>query len=236
MTSTTPPEAPAPSFDLIVRNGDIYDGSGAQPVRADVAVIGDRIRVVGALPDGAHAAVEIDASGLAVAPGFINMLSHSYLAILHDGRSLGELEQGVTTQVFGEGTSMGPLTPQMRDNLQAQDPVLSYEVKWTSLAEYLAYAESHGISQNIASYIGATTLRIYVAGYDEPPPHRRRAGHRARPGPRRDVGRRHRHRLLADLPARVLCGYRGAGRDVPGGGAVRRRATSRICATKARSY
>jgi N-acyl-D-aspartate/D-glutamate deacylase len=156
-------------FDLIVRGGAVYDGGGGEPKQADVAVVGDRITAVAPLHAEARAAVEIDAGGLAVAPGFINMLSHSYLTMLHDGRSLGELVQGVTTQVFGEGTSMGPLTPEMRARLQDQDPVLNYEVTWTSLFDYLRYAEAQGISQNIASYIGATTLRIYVAGFDNRP-------------------------------------------------------------------
>ncbi len=160
---------PSQVFDLIVRGGTIYDGSGGEPYAGDVAVDGDRIVGVTRLPPGARAATEIHADGLAVAPGFINMLSHSYLTMLHDGRSLGELVQGVTTQIFGEGTSMGPLTEEMRRRLQEQDPALDYEVGWTSLAGYLSFAEAHGISQNIASYIGATTLRTYVAGFDNRP-------------------------------------------------------------------
>jgi N-acyl-D-amino-acid deacylase len=166
---TTSSHTSAPLFDLIIRGGDVYDGTGAPSVRADVAVRADVIATVGALPAGARAAVEIDAGGLAVCPGFINVLSHSYLTMLHDGRSLGELAQGVTTQVFGEGNSMGPLTPDLRARLQAQDPALDYEVNWTSLAEYLAHAQGLGISQNVASYIGATTLRTYVAGHDDRP-------------------------------------------------------------------
>jgi N-acyl-D-amino-acid deacylase len=164
-----PAGQPSQVFDLIVRGGAIYDGSGGEPYAGDVAVAGDRIVGVTRLAPGAKAATEIDADGLAVAPGFINMLSHSYLTMLHDGRSLGELVQGVTTQIFGEGTSMGPLTEDMRRRLQEQDPALDYDVGWTSLAGYLSFAEAHGISQNIASYIGATTLRTYVAGFDNRP-------------------------------------------------------------------
>src|SRR5262245_39792996 len=156
------------SFDLLIRGGTVYDGLGGEPFVADVAVSGDQVAMVGPLP-GARAGVEIDAGGLAVAPGFINMLSHSYITMLHDGRSLSELTQGVTTQVFGEGNSMGPLTPEMRQRLQDQDPALDYEVAWTGLVEYLEYAAKKGISQNVASYIGATSLRTYVAGHEDRP-------------------------------------------------------------------
>ncbi|HZU76546.1 MAG TPA: D-aminoacylase, partial [Dehalococcoidia bacterium] len=156
------------SFDLIMRNGTLYDGSGAEPVLADLAVAGDRIARIGDLAS-ATAREEIDARGLAVAPGFINMLSHSYLTILHDPRSLSELLQGVTTQVFGEGHSMGPLDDAERERLQQSDPALEYAVTWTSLAEYLQTVESKGCSQNVCSYIGATSLRVYVAGHENRP-------------------------------------------------------------------
>jgi len=157
--------APERYFDLIIRGGTVYDGSGGEPYAADVAVSGDRIAAIGALA-GARAGTEIDAAGMAVAPGFINMLSHSYLTMLHDGRSLGELTQGVTTQIFGEGHSMGPFTEDGRRRQQSVDPALSYTVEWSSLAEYLRYVQDKGISQNVASYIGATTLRLYVAGHE----------------------------------------------------------------------
>ncbi len=169
----TQPSTTGPAFDLIVHGGTVYDGSGGEPYAADVAVAGDRIAIVARDGDArlhdARAGVAIDAAGLAVAPGFINMLSHSYITMLHDGRSLGELKQGVTTQIFGEGTSMGPLTEQDLRRLQGLDPALNYHVEWRSLAEYLHYAEKHGISQNVASYIGATTLRTYVAGHENRP-------------------------------------------------------------------
>lgn len=164
---TTDSSVPA-SFDLVVRGGTVYDGSGGAPFGGDVAVRGDQI-VTLSPPAGARAAVEIDAHGLAVAPGFINPLSHSYLTILHDGRSLGELVQGVTTQVFGEGTSMGPLNESGRERLATQDPALEYTVGWSGLVEYLEYTARQGVSQNIASYIGATTLRINVAGHADRP-------------------------------------------------------------------
>ena len=160
--------SPTAIFDVLVHGGTVYDGSGGEPYAADIGIAGDRIAAIGLLV-GAQAGTMIDAAGLAVAPGFINMLSHSYLTMLHDGRSLSELMQGVTTQVFGEGSSMGPLNEDGRRRLQEQDPALNYAVEWTSLSEYLQYAEHKGISQNIASYIGATTLRTYVAGYDNRP-------------------------------------------------------------------
>ena len=159
--------APEQRFSLIVRNGDVYDGSGSAPMRADVAIDGDRVAAIGDFAD-ATAATEIDAAGMAVAPGFINMLSHSYISILQDGRSLGELKQGVTLQIFGEGNSMGPYTPAMHAAIQAgMDPEMPVEVTWRTLGEYLRHAEKAGVSQNVASYIGATTLRIHAIGHDD---------------------------------------------------------------------
>jgi N-acyl-D-amino-acid deacylase len=157
------------TFDLIIRNGAVYDGSGGEPYASDVAVRGDRIELIGKVDDGARAATVIDATGMAVAPGFVNMLSHSYISMLQDPRSLGELKQGVTLQVFGEGTSMGPYTPEMHARMQQGSGEEGVDVPWTTLAEYLAHAEKRGISQNIASYIGATTLRIYAVGHDDRP-------------------------------------------------------------------
>ena len=156
------------TFDLIIRGGTIYDGSGGEPFVGDVAVEGDRVAVIGSSA-GAQAGTVIDASGLAVTPGFINMLSHSYHSMLHDRRSLSELTQGVTTQIFGEGNSQGPLTPEMRNGLAEAAADRNFDVTWSTLAEYLAYAESCGISQNVASYIGATTLRMYAVGQDDRP-------------------------------------------------------------------
>jgi N-acyl-D-amino-acid deacylase len=138
---------------------------------ADVSISGDRIARIGGL-GGARAATEIDARGVAVAPGFVNMLSHSYISMLQDGRSLGELKQGVTLQIFGEGHSMGPYTPEMHERTQkdaSEDPDMAVEITWRTLAEYLAHAEKHGIAQNVASYIGATTLRWYTVGNDDRP-------------------------------------------------------------------
>jgi N-acyl-D-amino-acid deacylase len=167
-------------FDVLISGGEVYDGTGADPVVADVAISGDR--VVQVLPRGgtdagrpvsggdpAEAAVVIDATGKAVCPGFINILSHSNVSILHDPRSLGELTQGVTTEVFGEGSSMGPLTPRMKTELEASQDGLSYDVTWTRLSEYLAHVERRGSSQNVASFIGGGTLRANGVGYDDRP-------------------------------------------------------------------
>ena len=118
---------------------------------------------------GGEAAAVVDATGKAVCPGFINILSHSYFTILHDPRSLGELTQGVTTEVFGEGTSMGPLTPQMKAELRAIGRTWTYEVTWTRLSEYLRHVEQRGASQNVASFIGSGTLRANAVGYSDRP-------------------------------------------------------------------
>lgn len=162
------PDKPAHIFDMLIRGGTVYDGAGGEGWLADVGIAGARIAAIGDL-SGARAGEVIDATGMAVAPGFINMLSHSYLSILHDGRSLGELKQGVTLQVFGEGISMGPLNDSGRRWVERMDPELGYEVAWDSQAGHLAYCESKGVSQNVASYIGATSLRSYVAGYENRP-------------------------------------------------------------------
>ncbi len=150
--------AVAQSYDVLLKNGTVYDGTGGKPRVLDIAIKDDKIVAVGKFKN-AQAKTIVDAQGLAVAPGFVNMLSHSYNSILTDGRSLGELRQGVTTQIFGEGSSMGPLTEEMRRRRGI--------TAWTTLAEYLSYAEQKGISQNIASYIGATTIREYVIGLED---------------------------------------------------------------------
>jgi N-acyl-D-amino-acid deacylase len=155
-------------FDVLIAGGHVYDGSGAGPVPADVAVRGDRVAAVGrGLPR--EAGTVIDAAGKAVCPGFINILSHSDLSILHDPRSLGELTQGVTTEVFGEGTSMGPLTPRLKAELESRGRGLDVEVSWTRLSEYLRHVERRGAAQNVASFIGAGTLRAGTVGYDDRP-------------------------------------------------------------------
>lgn len=153
-------------YDVIIRNGTVYDGSGGPSRRADLALSGDRIARVGDLGD-ASAPVLVDARGLAVAPGFINMLSWSTESLLVDGRSLGEIKQGVTTQIFGEGDSMGPLTPEMKQRRLEMQGDVKFDITWTTLAEYLQELERRGVSQNVASFIGATTLREHVVGLED---------------------------------------------------------------------
>ncbi|HSL24079.1 MAG TPA: D-aminoacylase [Vicinamibacterales bacterium] len=157
------------TFDVVIRGGTVYDGSGDAGRRADIGILQDLIMEVGDLT-GARATTEVDASGLAVAPGFINMLSWSTESLLADGRSLGEIKQGVTTQIMGEGDSMGPLTPDMkRRRLEAQGDI-KYDITWTSLAEYLHTLQRRGVSPNVASFVGATTVREHVIGLDDRKP------------------------------------------------------------------
>jgi len=156
------------SFDVIIKGGTVYDGTGRAPVRADVAIKGDRIVAIGNLSRAAAPTI-VDAKGLAVAPGFINMLAHSESSLIVDPRSLSEIKQGVTTQIFGE-LSMGPLNDQMKQRFRDQQGDVKFDIEWTTLAEYLQYLEKHGISQNVASFIGAATIREYVIGLEDKPP------------------------------------------------------------------
>ena len=160
-----PAQAP---FDIIIRGGTVYDGTGAPGRRADVGIQGDRIAGIGELTSVSATSI-LDASGLAVAPGFINMLSWSTESLLVDGRSQGEIREGVTTQIFGEGSSMGPLTPEMKRRMIEQMGDLKYSITWTSLSEYLKHLEEQGVSQNVASFIGATTMREHVIGLEDKP-------------------------------------------------------------------
>ena len=158
------PEArQAQTFDTIVRGGMVYDGSGSPGVRSDVGIRRDRVVAVRDL-SAATATTVIDAGGLAVAPGFINMLSWSTESLLVDGRSQGEIRQGVTTQIFGEGGSMGPLNDAMKQRMVEQMGDLKFDITWTTLSEYLRDLERRGVSQNVASYLGATTVREHVIG------------------------------------------------------------------------
>jgi N-acyl-D-amino-acid deacylase len=156
------------SLDVLIKGGTVYNGAGGRPLRADVGIRGDRIVAVGNLA-GARARQVVEARGLAVAPGFINMLSHSGGSLIADGRSMGEIKQGVTTQIFGE-SSMGPLSEEMkRRRLSAQGDV-KFNISWATLAEYLTWLEGRGIAQNIASFIGAATIREYVIGLEDKAP------------------------------------------------------------------
>ena len=156
-------------FDVLIKNGTVYDGSGGAGKKADVAIRGDRIVGVGDFQN-TEAKNVIDASGLAVAPGFINMLSWSTESLIQDGRSQSEIHQGVTTEIMGEGDSMGPLNDRMKKRMVEQQKDIKYEIKWNTLAEYLHYLEARGVSCNVASFLGATTVREYVIGLEDKQP------------------------------------------------------------------
>jgi len=156
-------------YDLLIRHGSIYDGSGKPPVTGDIAINGQKIAAVGKLND-AHGKKEIDAKGLAVAPGFINMLSWANESLIEDGRSQSGIRQGVTLEVFGEGSSMGPLNDTMKKGMREEQGDIKYSVEWTTLAEYLDYLVKRGVSCNVASFVGATTVRIHEVGYADRPP------------------------------------------------------------------
>ncbi len=159
----------AETYDIILRNGQIVDGSGEASYTGDVAIMGDTISAIGKL-DKAKGNVEIDAEGLAVAPGFINMLSWANVSLIEDGRSQGDIRQGVTLEVLGEGRSMGPLNDAMKKDMKAGQQNIKYDIQWTSLGEYLEFLENKGVSTNIASFVGNGTLREYVMGYENRAP------------------------------------------------------------------
>jgi len=156
-------------YDVLIRNGTVYDGTGAPGVSADVGIRGDRIAAVGDL-SAAEAPLDIDATGLAVAPGFVNMLSWATDSLLVDGRSQSDIRQGVTTEIFGEGESMGPFTAEMKRRRLAQQGDIRYDITWTTLAEYLEELERRGVAPNVASFVGATTIREHVIGLDDRAP------------------------------------------------------------------
>jgi N-acyl-D-amino-acid deacylase len=159
----------AADYDVILRGGTIYDGSGSAPIVGDVAIKKDVVAAVGDLK-GRTARKEINVKGLAVAPGFINMLSWANESLIEDGRSQGDIRQGVTLEVMGEGESMGPLNPAMKKEMKARQSDIKYPVAWTTLGEYLMYLEQRGVSPNVASFVGATTVRIHEIGYADRPP------------------------------------------------------------------
>src|SRR5438874_1490568 len=159
----------AADFDVIIKNGAVYNGTGSETQYVDLAIRGDRIAGVGDYKN-AKAKTVIDARGLAVAPGFINMLSWSTESLIQDGRSQSEIRQGVTTEIMGEGESMGPLNDRVRDYMLKQQTDIKYDITWKTLAEYLQYLEKRGLSCNVASFIGATTIRENVIGFENKEP------------------------------------------------------------------
>ncbi len=158
-----------PAFDVVIHRGTVYDGSGNSPRVADIGVVGDQITVIGDL-SAVKGKTDIDAGGMAVAPGFINMLSWATESLIQDGRSQGDIRQGVTLEVFGEGESMGPLTEEMRRQMIEDEGDIKYDVPWTTLGQYLEHLAKKGISPNVASFVGATTLRVHEIGYADRPP------------------------------------------------------------------
>jgi len=156
-------------YDIIIRNGNIYNGSGSKSFISDIAIKNDSIAFIGDLSN-AEAETEIDASGLAVSPGFINMLSWANVSLIHDGRSQSDIRQGVTLEVMGEGWSMGPWNDKMKEEEKELQGDIKFDIGWTTLGEYLEHLERKGVSCNVASFVGAGTVRINVLGYEDRAP------------------------------------------------------------------
>ncbi len=153
-------------YDVVIRGGTVYDGLGGEPFVADVGIADDRIEVIGDL-SGMSAVTDIDASGLAVAPGFINMLSWATETLIADGRAMSDVKQGVTLEVVGQDGPIGPLNETMKAQLRARQGDIQYDIEWTTLGQYLDYLVARGVSPNVASYVGATTVRIHEVGYED---------------------------------------------------------------------
>jgi len=156
-------------YDVIIRGGTIYDGSGGAPYQGNIAIDGDRIAAVGDL-GRAVGTTELDATGLAVSPGFINMLSWANESLIEDGLGQSDIRQGVTLEVFGEGSSMGPLSESMKEGKLESQGDIRYPIEWTTLGEYLEWLTGRGVAPNVASFVGATTVRIHVLGYEDRAP------------------------------------------------------------------
>jgi N-acyl-D-amino-acid deacylase len=153
-------------YDVLIKNAQILDGSGKPGYPGDIAINADTIAALGNI-ENAIGKQEIDATGLSVAPGFINMLSWANVSLLEDGRSQGDIRQGVTLEVLGEGSSMGPLSESMRKEMKDSQGDIKYDIPWTSLGEYLNHLETKGISTNVASFVGNATLREHVIGIEK---------------------------------------------------------------------
>ena len=160
---------PGPEYDFILRDGMIYDGTGSSPFVGDIAIAGDTIAAIGNLKSS-RGKSELDAGQMAIAPGFINMLSWAGESLIEDGLSQSNIRQGVTLEVLGEGWSGGPLNPSMKKEQIEQQGDIKYAIDWSTLGEYLESFENRGISCNIASFVGATTIRINALGYENRPP------------------------------------------------------------------
>ncbi len=156
-------------YDVLIRNGQIIDGSGSPAFRGDIGITADTIAAIGDLKK-AKGSTEINAEGLTVAPGFINMLSWAVESLIEDGKSQGDIRQGVTLEVLGEGDSWGPWNEKMKQEMKVSQADLKYDINWTTLGEYLQYLQKKGVSTNITSFVGTNTLRIYTVGYDDREP------------------------------------------------------------------
>ncbi|NHF61253.1 D-aminoacylase [Flavobacteriaceae bacterium TP-CH-4] len=157
------------TYDILIKNGQLVDGSGETPYLGDIAINADTIAAIGNL-DKARGKKQIDATGLTVAPGFINMLSWANVSLIEDGRSQSDIRQGVTLEVLGEGSSMGPLNEAMKSKMKENQGDIKYDIPWTTLGEYLDYLENKGIATNVASFVGNATLREHVIGIEKRPP------------------------------------------------------------------
>lgn len=158
------------AYDVVIRRGTIFDGSGSAPFTGDLAIRGDRIVALAPALSDARGSMEVDAAGMAVAPGFINMLSWATESLIEDGRSQSDIRQGVTLEIFGEGRSMGPLNQAMKDETLERQADIRYPIAWTTLGEYLDHLVARGVSCNVASFVGATTVRVHEVGYADRPP------------------------------------------------------------------
>lgn len=162
-------QSPPPDYDVIIRGGTVYDGSGGEPYLADVGIIGDTIATIGDLTEKTGD-IHLDARNMVVAPGIINMLSWATESLIEDGRAMSDIKQGVTLEIMGEGSSMGPLSAVMKESAQKRQGRIQFDIEWTTLGEYMDYLVDRGISPNVASYVGATTIRVHEVGYEDREP------------------------------------------------------------------
>lgn len=156
-------------YDILIRNAIIYDGSGQPPVQGMVAINADTIAALGDLKN-VVGKTELDADGMALSPGFINMLSWATESLIEDGRGMSDIVQGVTLEIMGEGWSMGPMNEKMKTDEKESQGDIKFDIEWTTLGQYLSFLEKKGVSPNVASFVGATTLRIHEVGFENRPP------------------------------------------------------------------
>lgn len=169
-------EPPPPQYELVIADGVVYDGSGGPPREVNVAVDGDRISAL-LSPDEAYSAERVvDAAGQAVSPGFINVLSWANESLIQDGRGLSDTHQGVTLEIFGEGWTMGPLNEGMKEQMVDRQTHIEFPIEWTTLSGYLEWLVERGVTPNVASFVGATTIRIHELGQEDVQPNDEQLG------------------------------------------------------------